>query len=50
MVAKRCKKGTHKSKTGKSCVANEPKRKPKRYRLNFELIYGKPKKKAKVFK
>lgn len=45
MTSKRCKTGTHKSKTGKSCVTNKPK--PKRYRLNFELIYGKPKKKRK---
>jgi hypothetical protein len=36
---KKCPRGKHKSKTGKSCVKN----KPKRYKLNFDLIYGKKK-------
>lgn len=38
---KKCKKGTHKSKSGKSCL----KTKPRKYKLNFDLIYGKKKKK-----
>ncbi|MFH1358605.1 MAG: hypothetical protein ABIH37_01830 [archaeon] len=36
---KKCPKGKHKSKSGKKCIKN----KPKRYKLNFSLIYGKKK-------
>lgn len=40
MAQKKCPKGTTKSSTGKTCRA-----KPKKYKLNFKLIYGNKKKK-----
>jgi len=38
MKNNKCPKGTRRSKSGKPC---SPKPKPKRYKLNWNLIYGK---------